>query len=138
MTPKGRRLAKARHALNHLTRSRPQDTDGYVPYYDPPKKLQRERDNLKENFAIIWIQCLISYDDDERGASIAVSRRDIKIGPFFLQKRFTSLDLEKIILHEYLHAALDVESQFHHSFMEQIIKYNLKYQGAWNPAEGLI
>jgi hypothetical protein len=129
-------LAKVKKAFRKLTMAAPEEGDGYLGYFNAPVRLRKGRDMLKDNYDIIWIECLFEYDDDEHGASIFVPKREIKIGPYFMSSRFSHVDMEKIILHEYLHAALDIRSEFAHGQMEQIIKYNLGYPGPWNPAEG--
>jgi hypothetical protein len=130
-------LVKVKRAFTRLTWTTAKDEGGYYAYFTAPTKLKKDRDSLKDDYEIIWIECTLEFDEGEAGASIFVSRREIKIGPFFLASRFTTTDMEKIILHEYLHAALAVDRQYHHSFMEQIIKYNLGYPGPWNPGEGV-
>jgi hypothetical protein len=68
-----------------------------------------------------------------------VLRGAIKIGPFFLDGRFKTLDLEKVILHEFLHEAIAISwKAAHHGQIDQIIQYNLEYPGAPNPADGRI
>ena len=45
--------------------------------------------------------------------------------------------MEKIIIHEYLHAAIDISYEpAEHGVIDQIIQYDLRYPGAPNPAEG--
>ena len=131
--------AKVRKAFDTLTKSRPpKQGEGYIPYYRVPVRLvKHSRDHLKSDFEDVWTWCMFSFDEEETGASMFVSKREATIGPFFLRSGFTSVDMEKIILHEYLHAALRYGRQYHHSFIEQIIKYDLGYKGPWNPAEGV-
>lgn len=126
-------LGKVKQALKNLTGG-PDRDGGFVK---PPRKLDRDRDVLTEDYASVWRLCTLEYDPNERGASIT-GRSRIRIGPFFLAKRFTATDMEKVILHEYLHAVIDLEYKAaHHSHMEQIIKYNIGYRGPANPAEGM-
>lgn len=93
-----------------------------------PKKLDRERDNLKDDYKKIWRECTIEYDPEETGASVLMSKRQIKLGPFFLRPSIKITDLEEVILHEFLHVALDIKDrQFHHGLMTQILKYEIGY-----------
>ena len=106
-------------------------------YVKAPKRLQTDRDFLKFEWRQIWRECTIQFDSAEAGASILVPRRRIRIGPFFLDDRFVVADMEKVILHEYLHAALAIEERergMQHNFMKQIITFNLNYSGNANPA----
>ena len=114
-----------------------------------PKKLRKGRDFLGDDFKDVWKNTTIRYDPNCTGATgnrNADGGADIVIGPWFLQKQFTkrgfSRELEKIILHEYLHNALDQPFQFkgqadrndlQHGFIDQIIKYQLGYPGSPNP-----
>lgn len=101
-------------------------------YLTAPRKLRLDRDFLKENYKEIWKHCTIRFDPQEKGASIR-GKKDIHIGPFFLQPRFTVMDVEKIILHEFLHAALDISMEdAHHGLIYQVIKENIKYPGPAN------
>jgi hypothetical protein len=127
-------LRKVRRALTNLC-GHGHGKDG--TYVTAPRKLNADRDTLRADYKKIWKECTITFDPKEAGASIQ-SARHIHIGPFFLQARFTVMDMEKIILHEFLHAALDIAwKDAHHSMMEQIIKYNLRYPGPANVAEGV-
>jgi len=111
-------------------------------FWNPPVKLDAERDNLKDEWRTIWRHCTLEYDKNEAGASIlgarssdARARRRIRIGPFFLREGFSVKDLEKVILHEFLHAAfIFSDFEFHHGMMEQVLIYNLGYDRPANPA----
>ena len=94
-----------------------------------PRKLNAERDNLKPEYREIWKKCTIEYDPEETGASVLMKTYRIKLGPFFLRPMIKVKDLEEVLLHEFLHVALDIEDrQFHHGFMTQILKYNIGYK----------
>ncbi len=101
-----------------------------------PFKLREERDFLSEDWREIWAACTIEFADYEAGASIYVPGRRIRFGPFFALHKYTINDFEKIILHEYLHAAFRFENSlkdFHHGMMEQVLIYNLGYKPPANP-----
>ncbi len=126
-------LRKVKKALTNLT-GLAHPGDGRYPV--APKKLNIGRDVLKPTYKATWAACNIEYDPNERGASIKQGK-DIRIGPFFLQRRFTVMDIEKVILHEYLHAVIAISmKEAHHGHIDQIIQFNLRYPGAPNPAEG--
>jgi len=101
-----------------------------------PIKLREERDFLSEEWKQIWDDCTIEFSDEEAGASIYVPDRRIRFGPFFLMHSYTITDFEKIVLHEYLHAAFRFDNtlkSFHHGMMEQVLIYNLRYKPPANP-----
>ncbi len=99
-----------------------------------PPKLNAERDQLRENYRDIWRVVVIEYDENEAGASAWYKTKKIRLGPLFLRPFFKVMDVEKVLLHEFLHLALDVsDEKFHHGFIEQIIKYNIGYPGDANP-----
>ena len=53
----------------------------------------------------------------------------IRLGPFFLRPSIKVVDMEEVILHEFLHVALDIKDrQFHHGLMTQILKYEIGYK----------
>jgi len=110
-------------------------------YWRTPRKLDAERDGLKDGWHTIWRHCTIEFDKDETGASISglsdddpTAPKRIRIGPFFLREGFSTRDLEKIVLHEFLHAAFVYGREFHHGMMEQVLIYNLGYERPANPA----
>ena len=127
-------LGKVQSALTNLTGFRaPKDAN----YAVAPTKLDADRDLLKSNYKTIWQQCTIEYDPKQAGAEVAPGARKMKIGPFFLDPTTTVMDMEKVILHEYLHLVIDISSSdtgIQHGQINQIIKYNLKYPGPPNPA----
>ena len=93
-------LGKVQSALTNLTGFRaPNDAN----YAVAPTKLDADRDLLKSNYKTIWQQCTIEYDPKQAGAEVAPVARKMKIGPFFLDPTTTVMDMEKVILHEYLH-----------------------------------
>jgi len=114
-----------------------------------PKKLRKERDFLSDDFRDIWKNTVIRYDPNCTGATSTRNAKggaDIVVGPWFLQKQFTkqgfTREIEKIILHEYLHQALDQPYMFsgqpdrndlQHGFIDQVIQFNLGYKGSPNP-----
>jgi hypothetical protein len=114
---------------------------GVATAMKPPhaaRRLHRDEDSLKRDFLAIWSRCTIEYDPKQPAAEIRKGK-EIVIGPLFAEQRFTTLDMEKVLLHEYLHAALDEMWKLDpHSQIDQIIQFNLKYPGAPNPAVGLI
>jgi hypothetical protein len=113
----------------------PSDRSG-LNFARAPIKLQEERDCLSEDWREIWDQCTIEFADYEAGASIYVPNRRIRFGPFFALHKYTITDFEKIILHEYLHAAFRFEiklKEFHHGMMRQVLIYNLRYSEPPNP-----
>lgn len=127
-------LAKVKKALQVMT-GMPPPKDGN--WTRAPQGLDADRDVLKEDWRAIWMRCVIRYDPNERGASALHGK--LTIGPFFLERRFTELDLRKVILHEYLHEAIDISwKEAHHGQIDQIIQFNLKWPGPPNPAEGLM
>ena len=94
-----------------------------------PRKLKQDRDNLKSDYKEIWKKCTIEYDPEETGASVLMKSFKIRLGPFFLKPIIKVKDLEEVILHEFLHVALDIKDrQFHHGLMTQILKYNIGYK----------
>lgn len=98
-----------------------------------PRELRKERDTLKEDYRQIWKKCTIEYDPNETGASVLMSSFRIRLGPFFLRSSITITEMEEVLLHEFLHVALDVKDrEFHHGFMTQILKYNIKYKQSSN------
>lgn len=100
----------------------------------PPFRLNPNRDWLKPDYREIWKQCVIEYDENDPNATAYFKLNKITIGPVFLRPSISILDLEKVLLHEFLHLALSIDDRTaHHSFMEQIIKYHIKYPGDANP-----
>ena len=125
---------KVKKALHNLTGMTPPKDGNFT---SAPRRLNAERDTLKSDWRAIWFQETIKYDAAEPGASVL--KGVVKIGPFFLQKRFTVMDMEKVVLHEYLHEAIDISwRDAHHGQIDQIIQFNLAYPGAPNPAEGKV
>lgn len=105
-------------------------------YDHAPVKLQEDRDFLREDWKEIWDKCTIEFADYEAGASIHVPSRRIRFGPFFALHKYSITDFEKILLHEYLHAAFRFDNtlkSFHHGMMEQVLIYNLRYKPPANP-----
>ena len=127
-------LQRVKQALTRLTGAA---SGGPNEYRVAPTKLDADRDLLRSDYKLVWKQCTVEYDEKEAGAEIHVSDLRIVLGPFM--KHFGVTDLEKVILHEFLHAALDEDwqksgEQAQHGQINQIIKYNIGYSGAPNPA----
>jgi hypothetical protein len=100
-----------------------------------PRNLKAERDLLRGDYREIWKLCSIEYSEDESGASANHRTNQIKLGPVFLRPFFSAKDIEKVILHEFLHLVLaETNRDFHHSLITQIIQFNIGYQGEPNPA----
>jgi RHS repeat-associated protein len=142
-TAQGKKLLeKVRAALRNLTGEKGEGDE----WKSVPKKLRGERDWLDENYKEIWDKTVIRYDKNECGAGVGPGEKEgewvITIGPLFEKERWKVIDLEKVILHEYLHPALKpglrMGESFEHGTIDQIIKYDLRYPGAPNPAVGLI
>jgi RHS repeat-associated protein len=141
-TAQGQKLLdKVRSALNRLTGEKGQGDK----WKSVPKKLKGEKDLLAENYKEIWDKTVIRYDANECGAGVGPGEngeRVITLGPLFEKEKWKVMDLEKVILHEYLHPALKpglrMGESFEHGTIDQIIKYDLRYPGAPNPAVGLI
>jgi hypothetical protein len=106
-----------------------------LDYPAAPHGLRTDRDFLRGEWKEIWKEVTIEFADEESGASIYVPNRRVRIGPFFLAERFTVRDLEKIVLHEFLHAGFDIEMRAaHHGLMEQVLIFNMGYHRPANPA----
>jgi hypothetical protein len=124
-------LRKVRQSLTNLC-GQGHGNDG--TYTSAPRRLNAERDMLRENYREIWKEVTIQYSADETGASVNHRTKIISIGGFFLRPSHKVLDIQKVLLHEFLHLAIDMEMrEFHHGQIEQIIKYNLGYEGDANP-----
>ena len=127
-------LKRVRNALTNLTGIAANRAEEYVP---APIKLSADRDLLDPDYKVIWKQCTIEYDPNEAGAEIYLKDRKIVLGPFM--KGFSVMELEKVILHEFLHAALDdgwqrLSEQAQHGQINLIIGYNIGYPPPPNPA----
>jgi len=124
-------LSHVKDALTKLTGIRA-GKDGV--YLRAPLKLNADRDELRPDYRIVWQQCTIEYDPEEAGAEVAPDTRTIHVGPFCLDLDVN--DMEKIILHEYLHLVVvgwgSGDSQ--HPQINLIIRFNLNYPGPPNPA----
>lgn len=125
-------LKKVKDALTNLTGF---GGSGGV-YLTAPNKLNANRDSLRPEYKSLWLHCTVEYDAQEAGAEIYGNRKII-LGPFMRQ--FTVMDLEKTILHEFLHGALDdgwqrLSEQAQHGQINLIIRFNLEYPPPPNPA----
>ena len=123
-------LKKVKQGLTNLSGHGPAK-DG--TYLSPPHGLDADRDMLRDDYRDIWRGTTIQYKDDETGASVNIPNKLISLGGFFLRPSHKVLDIQKVILHEYLHLVLTVSSEFQHSQMTQVITYNLGYPGDANP-----
>jgi hypothetical protein len=127
-------LGKVEKALTNLT-----GVDGHKSgvYLPAPGKLDADRDMLRREYQAIWHQCTLEYDPTEPGAEVPAHTRNLKIGPFFLPQAITVMDMEKVILHEYLHLVIDIgwnSLEAQHGQINHIIRDNLHYPGPPNPA----
>ena len=124
-------LSHVKEALTNLTGIRAAKNGVYV---GAPTKLDADRDELRPDYRLVWQQCTVEYDPEEAGAEVPPGTRIMRIGPFCLD--LDVKDLEKIILHEYLHLVIvgwgSGDSQ--HPQINLIIKFNLNYPGPPNPA----
>ena len=124
-------LKKVRQSLTNLC-GHGHASDG--TYLTAPRQLDADRDMLRDDYREIWKDTTIQFKGDETGASVNMKTKEIRLGDFFLKPSHKVLDIQKVILHEYLHLALNIEMrEFHHSQMTQIITYNLHYPGDANP-----
>lgn len=114
-----------------------------IAQLDPKSKIAQLDQNsgnypIKQNYLQIWNDCTLEYDPDQRGAEIYVPGKRMYPGPFMLDYDDV-VDLEKVIVHEYLHAALQDETSrlgldtSHHE-INRIVPHNLKYPCPPNPA----
>jgi hypothetical protein len=127
-------LAKVQQALSHVT-GVGTHKDGV--YTAAPRNLNPDRDHLRPNYKAVWQLCTIEYDPDEPGAEVPAGTRTLKIGPFLQLPGTSVTDVEKVILHEYLHLVVDIgwnEGQAQHPQINSIIRDSLKYAGPPNPA----
>jgi hypothetical protein len=114
-----------------------------LDFPDAPQRLSKGRDFLRDDWKEIWKQMTVEFSDEELGASIYRPKRRVRIGPFFTgtkftekgEKRFSVVDMQKVLLHEFLHAAFTIEDrQFHHGMISQVLIGNLGYPEPANPA----
>jgi len=100
-------------------------------------RLNADNDDLDPTYKFIWQQCTIQYDPKEPGAEIEVTGRIMRLGP--AMRHYVVKDLEKVIIHEYMHAALNANWQpmnylAQHDPINHTIQFNLLYPGHPNPA----
>jgi hypothetical protein len=100
-------------------------------------RLDDDKDFLDPTYRSIWKQCTIQYDPIEPGAEIKVLERKMRLGP--AMRHYIVNDLEKVIIHEYMHAALDATWQretdvVQHGPINETIQFHLFYPGHPNPA----
>jgi hypothetical protein len=135
-------LGKLQAALRELTPHK----RGIDKFPSPPNKLMDIMDDLRPEFPIIWKNLRICFDKTEPGASIS-PMFEITLGPFWLDNAVTQVDMQKVILHEYLHKAMRFEppSEFppdqrrslEHSTIDDLLK-QMGYRPPVNPAMGKI
>ena len=119
-------LRKVQDALSNLTGMRGGKNGVYV---GAPTKLDRERDMLKPDYRIVWQQCTLEFDPEERGAEATPGTSNLKVGPFFLSADTSVMDMEKVILHEYLHLVIDIgwnATEAEHGQIHQIIEIRVR------------
>jgi hypothetical protein len=102
-------------------------------------QLNEKRDRIQHNYRQIWDSLTLEYDMDQPGAEIFIQDKRMFVGPFMLDY-VNPIDLEKVIIHEYLHAVLEVFYQTRglntqHDQIDLIIREGLKYKGPPNPAD---
>lgn len=124
--------------------------DPYTPFddarvmYHPvtPKsklaKLNPKNYPIRPNYLHVWNDCTLEYDLKQKGAEIYIPGRRMYLGPFMLDY-YDVVELEKVIVHEYLHAALEDATtrlgyQWSHHEINRIVTYNLNYENPPNPA----
>ena len=129
-------LKKVERSLTNLTGIAVSNSGVYLT---APVKLDRERDDLVQNYRAVWQYCNIRFDPNQAGAEM-INATEMRIGPFFLRSDITVTDLEKLILHEYLHVALEPSGvggstgyEYDHTRINQIIRDNMQYPGPPNP-----
>jgi hypothetical protein len=134
--PEGQRLLKkVKDALNKLSGK----SEG-EEWKTPPKRLARKsKDHLDKKYKDIWEDTVISYNDELCGTEADPRKRKIVLDRIFLDKRWKRMDLEKVILHEYLHESLKEDQrrgeEYEHIIIDHIIKDDLGYPGPPNPAK---
>jgi hypothetical protein len=101
-------------------------------------KLDPKNYPIRSNYLQVWNDCTLEYDQNQKGAEIYVPGRRMYLGPFMLDYDDV-VDLEKVIVHEYLHAALEdattrIGYQWSHNEINRIVTQNLKYADPPNPA----
>lgn len=108
-----------------------------LDYAHSPRKANADRDCLKDEWKSIWKETTIEFSEEETGASIYKPNRRVRIGPFFLRPGFSVVDMEKVVLHEFIHAALAIVSPLpgiDHGFIDQALR-NMGYKPPYNVAE---
>lgn len=130
-------LQNVRRALRNLTGIGDNPSNIYLP---APIGLKQDRDGLRPDYRMIWQKCKIKFNDQQAGAEMAPGGQ-MEIGPYFLRSDTTVTDLEKLLLHEFLHDALESSGiggsegyDFDHTRINQVIRDNLRYPGPPNPA----
>ena len=142
-----RLLQSVKQALTHLTGVKAPAPHGNgagghqrietpvdLEYQAAPFRLDPDRDELRSDYRLVWRQCSVAYDPTEPGAEVGPDDRTLCLGPFCLT--LSVPDVEKIILHEYLHLVVEGwgSGDSQHPQINLIIKCNLGYLGSPNPA----
>ena len=103
-------------------------------------KLRPYEDRLRASYMLLWYKCTVEFDENEPGAEILPQDNRIILGPFMFG--LNVVDTEKIIIHEFLHVALDDDWQTgkpfgpmaQHQQINPIIKRRLGYRDPVNPS----
>ena len=135
--PAGQTLLKnVKAALRNLTGVGDNFAGTYLP---PPERLKLAGDELRPGYQNLWQMCSIKFDEDQSGAEMKPNYQ-MEIGPYFLRSDTTVADLEKLLLHEFLHDALtpsgvggETGYAYDHTRINHIIRDVLKYPGPPNP-----
>ena len=109
---------------------------GSANFQGPPKspqRLRRTRDELKADYQQIWKNTTVIYEHHTYGASARHSTNTIVFGEFFLKTEIETLTLKKVLMHEFLHLAVDMPRAMHHGQINKIIRHHLGYHGDPNP-----
>ena len=101
-------------------------------------RLNVARDVLRPDYRRYWEYTTVVYDTEQHGAEINIEDRKIILGPFLIGMGVE--DAEKVIIHEFLHAALDDDwqrstEQEQHGQINHIIIYGPHYSEPANPAD---
>jgi hypothetical protein len=133
-------LEKVRTALRSMTRQYSEAAKfDHVPY-----ALGIVRERLQGNYPAMWRQMRIVYDPNVTLASVT-PKLEAKIGRGFLAPKWTQMDLQKVLLHEFLHHAAGLQfdhespsqrAQLEHNVIDSILS-DMGYRPPLNPAHPL-
>jgi hypothetical protein len=104
-------------------------------------KLNADEDRLRDNFKLIWQMCTIEFAEGEGGAEVFPKINRMILGPLLWSPNIDVANTEKIIIHEFLHLALDDDWQTgkpfgpmaQHQQINPIIRRRLGYGPPVNP-----